>query len=214
MSKQNCWDCGTGNGQIASELSNDFAAVYATDISRDQISQAKKISNIHYSVQPAEKTTFENDFFDLVVVGQAIHWFDFHKFYLEVNRTCRSNSLIIVVGYGLFKIDESLDDIIDNFYHHTVGPFWDQERKYIDDEYKTIPFPFEEINNPKLSMKYQWDLKHLMGFLNTWSAVKHFIAKNGNNPTDDLFKLLYTQWRENDTRTVEFPLILRIGKSK
>ena len=210
--KHNCWDCGTGNGQIASELSKDFNAVYATDISMNQISQAKKISNVYYSVQPAEGTNFENDFFDLVVVGQAIHWFDFQKFYQEVERTCKSNSLIVIVGYGLFKIDGRIDDIIDNFYNHTIGKFWDRERQYIDEGYQTIPFPFEEIQSPKPSMKYQWDLNHLIGFLNTWSAVKHFITKNGNNPTDDLLRLLNTHWKENEARTVEFPLLWRIGK--
>ncbi len=210
--KQNCWDCGTGNGQIASELSKDFDTVYATDISRNQISQAKKIDNVHYSLQPAEKATFENDFFDLVVVGQAIHWFDFNKFYLEVERTCKPNSIIAVVGYGLFNVNTGVDEIINNFYTQTLGAFWDPERKYIDDAYQTIPFPFEEIKFPKISMKYQWDLKHLIGFLNTWSAVKHYFAKNGNNPTEDLFKLLNNNWQENEIKTVEFPILLRIGK--
>ena len=155
--KQNCWDCGTGNGQIASELSKDFDTVYATDISRNQIPHAKKLRNVYYSVQSAEKTNFENDLFDLVVVGQAIHWFDFHKFYLEVERACKPNSIIVVAGYGVIKIDEWTDNIIGNFYTQTVGPFWDPERQYIDKGYQTFPFPFEEINYPKISMEYRWN---------------------------------------------------------
>lgn len=31
--KEQCWDCGTGNGQVALKLSNYFNKVYAKDIS-------------------------------------------------------------------------------------------------------------------------------------------------------------------------------------
>ena len=33
----NCWDCGTGNGQLAVELAKKFEHVYATDISEKQL---------------------------------------------------------------------------------------------------------------------------------------------------------------------------------
>lgn len=32
--RKNVWDCGTGNGQMAIELSKTFKSVYATDISQ------------------------------------------------------------------------------------------------------------------------------------------------------------------------------------
>ena len=31
--KNQCWDCGTGNGQVAVQLAKYFDTVYATDIS-------------------------------------------------------------------------------------------------------------------------------------------------------------------------------------
>ena len=33
--KDCCWDCGTGNGQVAVVLANHFKKVYATDISEN-----------------------------------------------------------------------------------------------------------------------------------------------------------------------------------
>jgi ubiquinone/menaquinone biosynthesis C-methylase UbiE len=87
--KENAWDCGTGTGQIAIELSKEFNNVYATDISKTQLDNAIKKDNIFYSVQSAEKTNFNNKTFDLITVAQAIHWFDFDKFYFEVKRTLK-----------------------------------------------------------------------------------------------------------------------------
>jgi ubiquinone/menaquinone biosynthesis C-methylase UbiE len=95
---QNAWDCGTGNGQVATLLAKMFDTVYATDISQSQLDNAAHADNIIYSVQPAEQTDFPDHHFDLVIVAQAIHWFDFEKFYAEVKRTCKENALLIVIG--------------------------------------------------------------------------------------------------------------------
>jgi len=73
--KNAAWDCATGNGQVARDLSPHFEEVQATDSSANQIENAFALPNIHYSVSTAEKTFFPESTFDLVTVGQAIHWF-------------------------------------------------------------------------------------------------------------------------------------------
>jgi len=82
--RQSCWDCGTGNGQVAIELAKYFEQVYATDISQQQLNQATSIPNITYKVERAESTSFPAQTFDLITVGQAMHWFDFEAFNKEV----------------------------------------------------------------------------------------------------------------------------------
>jgi ubiquinone/menaquinone biosynthesis C-methylase UbiE len=81
------WDCGTGNGQVAVELSHAFEHIWATDISANQLKQAPSLAHITYLQTRAEQTPFPADTFDLITVAQAIHWFDFDKFYQEVYRT-------------------------------------------------------------------------------------------------------------------------------
>jgi hypothetical protein len=80
------WDCGTGSGQVASHLSNYFDKVCATDKSAGQLQHAVRRDNIEYIHGGAEATEFPPDYFDLVTVAQAIHWFDFDRFYEEVRR--------------------------------------------------------------------------------------------------------------------------------
>lgn len=186
--KNTAWDCGTGNGQIAFELAKSFDMVFATDISQPQIDNALQADNILYSVQAAEKTNFSNEQFDLIVVGQAIHWFDFDKFYKEVKRTAKPNAILCVVGYGKLEISETIDPIVSGFYNTVIGKYWDSERRYIDEAYQTIPFPFEEIQTPQMLNTQYWTLQHLVGYLDTWSAVKHFIKQNNYNPINQLQK--------------------------
>ena len=206
------WDCGTGNGQVAFELAKKFDHVFASDLSESQIKNALQSKNIVYSIQAAEQTFFEKDQFDLIIVAQAIHWFDFDKFYSEVRRTGNSNAILCVLGYGKIEISEEMDRVINYFYRNVIGSYWDKERKYIDENYKTIPFPFQEYTAPDFVNKIQWSLDHLIGYLNTWSAVKHFISKNNYNPLDALMKEIEILWGDSEEREVRFPLLLRIGK--
>src|SRR5690606_31675692 len=168
-------DAATGNGQVASALSPYFKQVYGIDISSRQLENAVKKDNILYMSQPAENTTFEDGQFDLVTVAQAIHWFDFDAFYKEVKRVLKPDGILAVMGYGLFYADEDTDAIIDHLYDNITGEYWDPERRYIDEEYTTIPFPFQEIKAAKFTNELTWDFEQLMGYLETWSAVQHYI---------------------------------------
>ncbi|HVU55755.1 MAG TPA: class I SAM-dependent methyltransferase [Puia sp.] len=210
--RDNAWDCGTGNGQVAQVLAASFKKVFATDISRQQIENAFRHERIGYSVQPAENTSFPDDSFDLITVAQAIHWFDFDAFYREVIRTIRNKGVLAVIGYGLFRLSPALDTIIAAFYRDVVGPYWDKERKYIDDNYRTIPFPFDEIETPVFENVFEWTFEHLIGYLGTWSAVKHYKKATSKDPVDLIHDELKKAWGERETCTGSFPILLRVAR--
>lgn len=211
-SKKAAWDCGTGNGQVAVQLAQSFEQVMATDISAAQLSQATALPNVTYLQARAEQTPFEPDSFDLITVAQAIHWFDFERFYQEVNRTGRKGGIIAVWGYGLLQLNPEIDHIIKPFYKQKIGPYWDKERKYIDDHYQTIPFPFREIQSPSFAIHVQWNLSELIGYLQTWSSVQKYIASNGENPVQALLPELSAYWSSpQEKKQVTFPLFMRIG---
>lgn len=206
------WDCGTGNGQIAKVLCSHFNQVFATDISEQQLANAIAANNIKYSKQAAEETNFANKIFDLIIVGQAVHWFDFSKFYAEVNRTLKKDGLVAIIGYGRMSIDNHIDKIIDHLYFDILGNYWDAERKYVDENYKTIPFPFIEIKSPEFQNKYYWTLAHLVGYLETWSAIKHYKNKEKKNPIDFVIDDLKHDWPQDFAKEINFPIISRLGK--
>lgn len=212
--KHTAWDCGTGNGQIAIGLSKYFNKVYATDISEKQIKNAIRRGNIFYKIECAEKTAFPENTFDLITVAQAIHWFNFNDFYNEVKRTIKPNGIIAVIGYGLIETDKDTNEIISNFYKTILGPFWDKERKYIDENYQSIPFPFNEIESPILYNTFGWTFEQLIGYFETWSAVQHYIKTKKENPISLIKKDLKEAWKTGLLKTVRFPILLRIGNVK
>jgi ubiquinone/menaquinone biosynthesis C-methylase UbiE len=109
---QAAWDCACGNGQAAIGLASYFDAVYATDISQQQIANAKKHPKVIYSVQPSEHTYFHDDQFDIVCIAQALHWFDLAQFWPEVKRVLKPGGLFAAWGYSWFSVEAQVDRCI------------------------------------------------------------------------------------------------------
>lgn len=210
--KKTAWDCATGNGQVAHYLANHFENVYATDISQQQLDQAIQKKNIFYSLGPAERTSFPDHQFDLITVGQALHWFDIDRFYDEVKRVSKPGALLAVWGYALLYIEPAIDKVIMNFYNNIVGPYWDHARRLVEEEYRSITFPFEEIPSPKFLITTTWTLAHLAGYLESWSATQKYIKAYGVNPVPALLKELGPLWEQETAKAIRFPVFLRLGK--
>lgn len=206
------WDCATGNGQVANQLAHHFETVYATDISQQQLDHSIQRKNIFYSISPAEKTTFPDSQFDLITVGQALHWFDRDLFYNEVKRVGKSGGLLAVWGYALLNIEPTIDEKISHFYNHVVGPYWDSARRLLEEEYRTISFPFEEISSPGFSIEVEWDIHQLAGYLSSWSSTQKYIQQVGQDPVAPFIQHLAKSWNATDKKVVHFPVFCRVGK--
>jgi SAM-dependent methyltransferase len=209
--KNTAWDCGTGNGQSAKVLSNYFKKVVATDISKNQVDNAYKAPNIFYLIENAGKTSLAAGSVDLVTVAQAIHWFNFDEFYAEVNRVAKPGAVIAVWTYSLLQVSGEIDPIISDYHFTTLEKFWDAERKYVDEKYTGIPFPFVEIETPAFYIGLSWSLEELKGYFNTWSALQKFIAARSFSPVDALIQKIEPHWGGAVNRRISFPVHLRLG---
>ncbi len=204
------WDCGTGNGQAARDLSKKFKKVFATDISAKQIENAYRSENIFYSIAN-ERSSFTDNSVDLITVAQAAHWFDMEVFSAEAKRVSKPNGIIALWGYGLLTINPPIDILLHHFYTHVVGPYWDKERSHIDEHYKNLYFPFQEIQTPPFVISVSWTLLELMGYLTTWSAVQKYISVHNQNPVDELISHIKPHWKD-ETQTVNFPVFLKLAR--
>jgi len=204
------WDSGTGNGQVARELARKFTSVMATDISPQQLKNAYQADNIFYSLA-SEKTPFPDNTFDLITVAQAIHWFDVNRFYAEVRRVAKPNGIVAVWGYGLLSVVPEIDSRLHYFYTEVVGPYWDNERRLVDEHYRTLSFPFYELETPAFQFSFHWTLDEFQGYLTTWSSVQKYKTEKGTNPVKSFIEEIQPIWKE-ETQTVSFPLFLRLGK--
>ncbi|MGB3183163.1 MAG: class I SAM-dependent methyltransferase [Cyclobacteriaceae bacterium] len=202
------WDCGTGNGQAAIRIAGRFTQTEATDISNPQLESALAAEGLNYTVCSAEQTPFDDGCFDLVTVAQALHWFDFDRFFPEVARVCRPDGLYACWGYELLNVDEDTDAIIRDFYKR-LDPYWQPERKYIENSYSTIPFPWK-MQKQSFTQTESWTREGLCRYIETWSAVKK-ARQEGGPSVDELRKELGLVWPDDEVRMVRFPIFLWYG---
>jgi ubiquinone/menaquinone biosynthesis C-methylase UbiE len=212
--KDLAWDCATGNGQAAVALSKYFQQVIASDISKKQLENAKRKSNIRYEVFPAEKTILEDNSVDLITVAQALHWFDFEKFYREVKRVLREGGVIAAWTYGLTSVSPEIDKITYRLYKDILGRYWPKEIKYIENRYEDVPFPFKQLPTPQFQIKLNWNLSELLNYLYTWSSVQKFLEKNDHDPLKQIRGSLEEAWGKHgqQKRQVVWPIYIKVGR--
>jgi ubiquinone/menaquinone biosynthesis C-methylase UbiE len=205
------WDCGAGSGQFTQLVAPHFAQVLATDLSEQQLQQAPVFANVRYLQATAEHSPCASASVDLVCVAQAIHWFNFTTFYAEVKRVLKPEGVLAVIGYGLIQLqDVELQYALQQLYFKTLQGYWDPERRYIDEHYQTIPFPFQELAVPTLALRYTWSSMQLLRYLATWSGVQHYQRQHQQDPLQNIRQCLVT--KGNPEVTLSFPVLLRVGR--
>jgi len=208
------WDCGTGNGQAAIGLAKYFDKVHATDASAEQISRAYAHAKVDYGVEPSEHVSLDTSSTDLVTVAVAIHWFNFDEFYREVKRVLKPDGILAAWTYNLPEISQDIDPLIHRYYSEILNGYWPERIHYLEEGYKTIPFPFEEIVPPPFVMEINWNLIQFAGFLDSWSATQRYKAQKGHHPLEIIWPQLTAAWAdENEPRLIRWPLHFRIGKN-
>lgn len=211
--RHRAWDCGTGSGQAAIGLARHFAEVVATDASVRQIERAATLPNVQYFACTAEEAALSAGSVDLVVVSQALHWFDATRFYAEIKRVTRAGAVFAAWMYGLHAIEPAIDGIVRRFYKEVVGPYWPPERRHVEEGYRSIPFPFESVPAPPFVSETQWALGDLVGYLGTWSSTERYKRAQGADPVELIATDLEGAWGDaSKPRLVRWPLTLRVGR--
>ena len=209
------WDCAAGNGQATLPLATVFEAVIATDASAAQLAQAPAHPRVRYRAAVAHASGLAPGSVDLVTVAQALHWLDLSAFFLEARRVLVSRGVIAVWCYGLPLTGEArIDRMLERFYHETVGPYWCPERRLVETGYRTVPFPFDELEAPAFEMAHEWTLRQLLAYVATWSATARYLATERHDPVESLAAGLRMAWGDDDrVRRVRWPLSLRVGRA-
>jgi len=205
------WDCATGSGQAAVALAGHFEVVHATDASADQLAAATPHERVRYRLASAEHSGLEDGSVTLCTVAQALHWFAGERFFAEVKRVCRPGQSVLAAWvYNLCRISPAVDAAIETFYFDVVGPYWEPERRLIDDDYRTISVPLSPLPAPAFQMEASWSLAELLGYLGTWSAVRTATRVLGADPLAAFAPTLAAAWgAAEEKRPVRWPLTCR-----
>ncbi|MCJ1308237.1 hypothetical protein MMC25_001890 [Agyrium rufum] len=159
-----CVDVGCGHGVVSQGFSPHFTKVIGTDPSLGMIKQAQSIAasdpqfpkNIRFREAKAEDLPFlEDESVDLVVAGQAAHWFDYPALFPELKRILRKGGALAFIGYKdcVFIGHPKASDILTSFAYDEhpdkMGPYWQRPgRTIVQNKLRDIEPPeadFEEI---------------------------------------------------------------------
>jgi SAM-dependent methyltransferase len=207
------WECGCGSGQLSVDLAERFGRVIATDASAEQLAKAQPHPRIEYRCATAERSGLEDGVADLAVAAQAAHWFDLPAWYREVRRVTKPGGLLAVISYGNVLIEGPVGALVERFYGGVVGQYWSPHRKLVDEGYRDLPFPFDEIEVPPLEIRVEWDLSAFLGYVETWSAVRALVEAEGRARVESFRAELARTWgAAQRTRTLRWPIAVRAGR--
>lgn len=206
-------DTATGNGQAAIGLAERFERVIAIDASAEQLSHAMPHPRIEYRQAPAEQTGVENGTVDLVTAAAGVHWFDFGRYYPEVQRVLAPGGALAVWSYDLMQVSPEIDRLVHWLARKSpVAQCWPPERRWVDEEYRTLPFPFEEVPVPPLFIEARLPLDRVTGYIGTWSASARYRKETGRDSADLIRSELEAAWgNPEEERLVRWPIMMRAG---
>lgn len=108
---QNVFDIGTGTGVLPRNLYKYGAKWTATDISENQINQAKLLSkglNIDYFAISTENLDFEDNSFDVITACQCFWYFDHSKTMPNFYRMLKKNGSILVLYMAWLPFEDKI----------------------------------------------------------------------------------------------------------
>ncbi len=208
------WDAGTGNGQAARALASRFDRVLATDASEQQIAHAEPHGGVMFRVGPAHESGLEAATCDLVTAAQALHWFDIPAFFGEAARVLKPRGIVAVWTYGGPSLDDPACDAVLQRYVKEVDPYWPPERVLVETGYRTVAFPFDEIESPPRELELRTTVDAFAGYVRTWSATEHYGKALGRDPVVDVEAALRRLWPERERRRAHWRLSVRAGRNR
>jgi SAM-dependent methyltransferase len=206
-------DCGAGSGQAARGLLDHFQQVVATDASARQLLMSRE-PRLERICCLAEALPLADHCADLVIVAQALHWFDRERFFAETRRVLKPGGVVAAWTYQLLSINPGLDKVITRFHSQTLAGDWPPQRRLVDSGYRDIAFPFRELDVTAPAMWADWNLEELTGYLSTWSAVSCYRRRSGSDPLPAVMQELQEQWPPGAERVrVSWPVAMLAGRT-
>lgn len=205
------WDSACGNGQVASSLVRYFDSVSASDLNLNQIENRIDHKNIDFSVQNSEETTYKNSSFDLVVVAQAMHWFNLDKFFSEVKRVLKPGGVFACIGYSFFTVSSEIDEIVKELVLDPISSYWSDKNRILWNRYEDVNFPFYKVDIEDVEMASFWTREELINYISTWSAYKRYRENSSKEILEELDLKLKKIWPCSEKKKVVMDFSAYVG---
>ena len=83
----------------------------------------------------------------------------------------------------------------------------------VENGYRELEFPFEEIGPPALAMRCDWTLPQYLAYLASWSASQRHLQATGEDAVQQVADSFAKAWGDpSRIRAVRWPLEMRVGR--
>jgi hypothetical protein len=161
---------------------------------------------------------------DLVIVTEALHWFDLDTFYENVKHVLRKpGGVFAAVAYKLRpQVIEPVNKVLDELYSEME---WSPRVQWVEDEYTTIPFPFTPLmpastdhddvgrgEDSSFELTMDANLDEFLRYVETWSGTQTAVAKGLDPLNEERRRSFQEAWGSPEiVRRLRWPLVVRVG---
>jgi hypothetical protein len=230
------WDCATGpNAAVtlglvevlsASRFTNVPVLIHATDANAEIVASAQQHFNDQFRDLKALPKNIKVDFkkaaaevgppslplnekMSLVMVGNALHWFDRPRFYKTVHKLSKNDGLLVAWTHKIeprvpefSSIQEKIAGLCKHLHKLEVAA----SKDFVTHGYRNLLFPFaEEIKfAPHIIIKFM-TIKTLGYYFDS-----HFPRKNKATFGNTLFRITKSEWSDHRCpKRFEWPMDIR-----
>ena len=104
------------------------------------------------------------------------------------------------ISAGAQPVIEPQVDLALARYYAMLSGYWPERFHYVDERYRTLPFPFAEVAPPAFEMEAEWDLDQLLGFIDTWTATRKYEEAHSVHPAESIWAELSDAWGAPERR--------------
>jgi len=198
--KTNLLDIACGTGQLLYPLSIHFDTSIGVDVSKQQIDEAKAkieknnsnkiffyttdVYDLCSVLKNEEKIKYEKNMFDLVVIGQAFHWFEEEKLLSFIkSELLKPGGVLAINGYQKqhFKEDNKIFSPTEKLIQE-LTTYFECDVKYNDSGYLTS-YPvfkkyFKNFENTNYTEGFDNSIENVVSLIKSWSAYVNFNKDN------------------------------------
>ena len=208
--KSNLLDIACGTGQLLFPLSEHFETSIGIDVSKQQIDEAKIKANksenkqkkiyfydddlykLNEHLENNSDIKYTKNMFDLVVIGQAFHWFEEEKLLNFIKSDLLApDGVLAINGYQKqhFKPENKLNPLLGRVLTE-INPYFECDVKYNDSGYlKTYPTfkkYFKNFENFEYTEVFENTLENVFYWVQSVSAYVNFKKENEGKKIDPL----------------------------
>ncbi|KAM3142843.1 hypothetical protein pb186bvf_004906 [Paramecium bursaria] len=230
---ENYIDIAAGTGQLFFKLQNKFTSErVATDISKKQYEVlAQKMDKLndpklkHILCDAYDLDKHLKKKYDLITIGQALHWFDIDKLLPFLNeKLLNDDGTIAILSYydletyldtETLGVDVSLRNTLscfENQFYNTVKAQFQCDQDNIKSGYQKYDFKkyFREVEFYKFEVETRQSLDSLVKYFRTYSAYNTYVEKypDKDDPVDVYEKTILQEYKKLNLKPTNPPMLL------